>query len=93
MSKLKAILFIIAIAVLIITLFTIWFSKATGVSFSWWSAQLSGMKTIESSAYQVNASGQDLRAYSFIDAHSRYCTTVFASNTGSGLDCDFKSKE
>lgn len=92
MSKLKAILFIIAIAVLIITLFAIWFSKATGVSFSWWSAQLSGMKTIESSAYQVNASGQDLRAYSFIDAHGRYCTTVFASNTGSGLDCDFKKE-
>jgi len=83
----------IIIAVLaILALLAIWFSKATGVSFSWWAAQMSGMKTIQSSAYQVEASGQDLRAYSFIDAHGRYCTTVFASNTGSGLDCDFKKE-
>jgi len=76
----------------ILALLSIVFSKATGVSFSWWTAQLSGMKTIQSSAYQVEASGQDIRAYSFIDTHGRYCTTVFASNTGSGLDCDFKKE-
>lgn len=67
----------------------IWFSKATGLSFSWWSAQISGMSTIKSSQYQVDASGQDLRAYSFIDTYGRVCTTVFASQTGAGLDCDF----
>lgn len=83
----------ITIAILaILALLAIWFSKATGVSFSWWAAQMSGMKTIQSQAYQVEASGQDLRAYSFIDAHGRYCTTVFASTTGSGLDCDFKKE-
>jgi outer membrane lipoprotein-sorting protein len=92
MSKLKTIFFVLAIVALLLTVGAIWFSKATGISFSWWSAQLSGMKTIESHQYQINASGQDLRAYSFIDAHGRYCTTVFASSTGSGLDCDFKKE-
>jgi hypothetical protein len=91
MTKLRIIALLTIIPVLI--LLVIWFSKATGISFSWWSAQLSGMKTIESHQYQINASGQDLRAYSFIDAHGRYCTTVFASSTGSGLDCDFKKEQ
>jgi len=90
MTKLRIIALLTIIPVLI--LLVIWFSKATGISFSWWSAQLSGMKTIESHQYQINASGQDLRAYSFIDAHGRYCTTVFASSTGSGLECDFKKE-
>lgn len=92
MSKVKLYLAIIAVLLGSIGLISIWFSKATGVSFSWWAAQLSGMKTIQSSAYQVEASGQDIRAYSFIDSHGRYCTTVFASETGSGLDCDFKKE-
>lgn len=88
----KTVVTIIIAVLAILALLAIWFSKATGVSFSWWSAQLSGMKTIQSSAYQVEASGQDIRAYSFIDAHGRYCTVVFASETGSGLDCDFKKE-
>jgi hypothetical protein len=93
MTKLRTIALFELIALSILTLLAIWFSKATGLSASWWTAQLTGMKTIESHQYQINASGQDLRAYSFIDAHGRYCTTVFASSTGSGLDCDFKKEQ
>lgn len=93
MSKLKTILITLAIVTAILVLLAIWFSKATGISFSWWSAQLSGIKTIESHQYQISASGQDVRGYSFIDSYGRHCTTVFASSVGSGLDCDFKPKE
>jgi len=92
MTKLKTILLVVISLSLVLLIAAAWISKSTGLTFSWWSAQLSGMKTIESNQYQINASGQDLRAYSFIDSHGRYCTTIFASSTGSGLDCDFKKE-
>ena len=86
--KKKLILFAIFIGIvaLLIAAGTI-FVKNT--SFSWWSAQISGVKTIQSSAYQVEASGLDLRVYSFVDSHGRLCTTGFASNSSIGLDCDY----
>ena len=87
MKVFKFIVFILAVLGILVG--ATWFSKVTGVSFSWWSAQITGMKTVDSMQYQVSASGQDLRAYSFIDTFGRNCTTVFASSTGSGLDCDF----
>ena len=88
----QAVIFVIFLAIGLLAI-TAGFHFFKSSSFSWWSAQLSGMETIKSSQYQIEASGFDLRAYSFIDSHGRYCTTVFASSSGAGIDCDFKTKE
>ena len=39
---------------------------------------------------EVQASGWDLRTVSWIDAHGRYCTTLFTNEKGGFIDCDFK---
>ena len=88
-NKLKYYALIAIVFIGITVAFLIWISKMTGISFSWWSAQLTGVETIKSVPFQISASGQDVRGYSFVDAFGRNCTTVFASSTGSGLDCDY----
>lgn len=84
----KAIIYALVMFVLVI-LFTgaTYFIKNS--SFSWWSAQLTGIKTIESNQYQIDSSGFDIRAYSFVDYFGRECTTGFASKASIGLDCDY----
>lgn len=46
--------------------------------------------TIKSTINEVSASGWDLRTVSWIDAHGRYCTTIFTNEKGGDIDCDFK---
>lgn len=47
--------------------------------------------TIESTINEIQASGWDIRTISWIDAHGRYCTTIFTNEKGGTIDCDFKN--
>ena len=46
--------------------------------------------TIDSTINEVKAAGWNLRTISWVDAHGRYCTTLFTNEKGGTLDCDFK---
>ena len=46
--------------------------------------------TIDSTINEVQAAGWNLRTISWVDAHGRYCTTLFTNEKGGTLDCDFK---
>ena len=46
--------------------------------------------TIDSTINEVKSAGWNLRTISWIDAHGRYCTTLFTNEKGGTLDCDFK---
>ena len=52
--------------------------------------KLTSQGTIKSTINEVQASGWDLRTVSWIDAHGRYCTTLFTNEKGGSIDCDFK---
>lgn len=52
--------------------------------------KLTSQGTIKSTINEVQASGWDLRTVSWIDAHGRYCTTLFTNEKGGFIDCDFK---
>ena len=52
--------------------------------------KLTSQGTIKSTINEVQASGWDLRTVSWIDAHGRYCTTLFTNEKGGTIDCDFK---
>lgn len=52
--------------------------------------KLTSQGTIRSTINEVQASGWDLRTVSWIDAHGRYCTTLFTNEKGGTIDCDFK---
>ena len=52
--------------------------------------KLTSQGTIKSTINEVQASGWDLRTVSWIDAHGRYCTTLFTNEKGGAIDCDFK---
>lgn len=58
-----------------------WFRIETKLTSQW---------TIKSTINEVQASGWDLRTVSWIDAHGRYCTTLFTNEKGGTIDCDFK---
>ena len=63
------------------------------ISIVGWSrieTKLTSQGTIKSTINEVQASGWDLRTVSWIDAHGRYCTTLFTNEKGGTLDCDFK---
>lgn len=63
------------------------------VNFIGWSrieTKLTSQGTIKSTINEVQASGWDLRTVSWIDAHGRYCTTLFTNDKGGTIDCDFK---
>lgn len=83
MKKLYSILFIIVLggfAYLIISIF----------GWSRIETKLTSQGTIKSTINEVQASGWDLRTVSWIDAHGRYCTTLFTNEKGGTIDCDFK---
>ena len=46
--------------------------------------------TIDSTINEVKSAGWNLRTISWVDAHGRYCTTLFTNEKGGTLDCDFK---
>ena len=52
--------------------------------------KLTSQGTIKSTINEVQASGWNLRTVSWIDAHGRYCTTLFTNEKGGTIDCDFK---
>ena len=52
--------------------------------------KLTSQGTLKSTINEVQASGWDLRTVSWIDAHGRYCTTLFTNEKGGTIDCDFK---
>lgn len=63
------------------------------ISIVGWSrieTKLTSQGTIKSTINEVQASGWDLRTVSWIDAHGRYCTTLFTNEKGGTIDCDFK---
>lgn len=63
------------------------------ISLIGWSrieTKLTSQGTIKSTINEVQASGWDLRTVSWIDAHGRYCTTLFTNEKGGTIDCDFK---
>ena len=63
------------------------------ISIMGWSrieTKLTSQGTIKSTINEVQASGWDLRTVSWIDAHGRYCTTLFTNEKGGSIDCDFK---
>lgn len=63
------------------------------VNFIGWSrieTKLTSQGTVKSTINEVQASGWDLRTLSWIDAHGRYCTTLFTNEKGGAIDCDFK---
>lgn len=63
------------------------------ISIVGWSrieTKLTSQGTIKSTVNEVQASGWDLRTVSWIDAHGRYCTTLFTNEKGGTIDCDFK---
>ena len=46
--------------------------------------------TIDSTINEVKSAGWNLRTISWVDAHGRYCTTLFTNEKGGTLDCDFR---
>ncbi len=63
------------------------------ISIVGWSrieTKLTSQGTIKSTINEVQASGWNLRTVSWIDAHGRYCTTLFTNEKGGTIDCDFK---
>lgn len=63
------------------------------IAYVGWSrieTKLTSQGTIKSTINEVQASGWDLRTVSWIDAHGRYCTTLFTNEKGGFIDCDFK---
>ena len=49
-------------------------------------------QTIPSQSYSVEAIGNNLRAYTFIDGAGRVCTGVYSDKGNSWGDCDFVPK-
>ena len=45
--------------------------------------------TIPANSYSVEAIGNNLRAYTFIDSAGRVCTGVYSEQGGSWGDCEF----
>ena len=63
------------------------------ISVMGWSrieTKLVSQGTIKSTINEVQAAGWNLRTISWVDAHGRYCTTLFTNEKGGTLDCDFK---
>lgn len=69
------------------------FIAGISIKYIGWSrieTKLTSQGTIRSTINEVQASGWDLRTVSWIDAHGRYCTTLFTNEKGGTIDCDFK---
>lgn len=63
------------------------------ISVMGWSrieTKLISQGTINSTINEVKSAGWNLRTISWIDAHGRYCTTLFTNEKGGTLDCDFR---
>ena len=81
--------FLYGIPILTVIILISWYS----IEYIGWSrieTKLTSQGTIKSTINEVQASGWDLRTVSWIDAHGRYCTTLFTNEKGGTIDCDFK---
>lgn len=81
--------YIYAFIIISIVFFVLYFIIST-LGWSRIETKLTSQGTIKSTINEVQASGWDLRTVSWIDAHGRYCTTLFTNEKGGALDCDFK---
>ena len=64
-----------------------------GIALVGWSrieTKIISQGTIDSTINEVKSAGWNLRTISWVDAHGRYCTTLFTNEKGGTLDCDFK---
>lgn len=82
----KKTIIIVAIGLIIFAIYKI----IEAVGWSRIETKLSSQGTIKSTINEVQASGWDIRTLSWIDAHGRYCTTLFTNEKGGSIDCDFK---
>lgn len=82
----KKIIIIVAVGLVLFGTFKI----IEAVGWSRIETKLSSQGTIKSTINEVQASGWDMRTVSWIDAHGRYCTTLFTNEKGGTIDCDFK---
>ena len=81
--------FLYGIPLITVIVLIVWAS----IKYIGWSrieTKLTSQGTIKSTINEVQASGWDLRTVSWIDAHGRYCTTLFTNEKGGAIDCDFK---
>ena len=82
----KKTIIIVAIGLVIFAIYKI----IEAVGWSRIETKLSSQGTIKSTINEVQASGWYIRTLSWIDAHGRYCTTLFTNEKGGSIDCDFK---
>lgn len=82
----KKTIIIVAIGLIIFAIYKI----IEAVGWSRIETKLGSQGTIKSTINEVQASGWDIRTLSWIDAHGRYCTTLFTNEKGVSIDCDFK---
>lgn len=76
-----------------ISLIVLIFGAYIAISVMGWSrieTKIISQGTIDSTINEVKSAGWNLRTISWIDAHGRYCTTLFTNEKGGTLDCDFK---
>lgn len=80
-------------SIIIVVIAAVIFSAYKIVDVLGWSrieTKLVSQGTIKSTVNEISASGWDIRTLSWIDAHGRYCTTIFTNEKGGDIDCDFK---
>ena len=76
-----------------ISLIVLIFGAYIAISVMGWSrieTKIVSQGTIDSTINEVKSAGWNLRTISWIDAHGRYCTTLFTNEKGGTLDCDFR---
>ena len=76
-----------------ISLIVLIFGAYITISVMGWSrieTKIISQGTTDSTINEVKSAGWNLRTISWIDAHGRYCTTLFTNEKGGTLDCDFK---
>lgn len=87
MNKIKAYLYGLLIAAILLAIGYVFVNT---LGWSRIETKLTSQGTIKSTINEVSASGWDIRTLSWIDAHGRYCTTLFTNEKGGTIDCDFK---
>ena len=79
--------------IIIVAIAAVLFSAYKIVDVFGWSrleSKLISQGTIKSTVNEIESAGWNIRTISWIDAHGRYCTTIFTNEKGGDIDCDFK---
>lgn len=88
LNKLKKILLLSLIGLTVVA-----YISYKAVDYFGWSrieSKLVSQGTIKSTINEIESAGWNIRTVSWIDAHGRYCTTIFTNEKGVDIDCDFK---